>query len=285
MKKLLTKLISVCFAVTILLSATITAFAAEDDLTINGEAKVKVGDKVKFSLYLDECTEEIIGYEMRIMYDHDYLELDNDSITYEKFNGVMQNLEVEDCLPFCWTNISQPADFSSKALFISLEFKVLKGGETEISQFVTDMYGDDMTYLKSYKWTYDISVNDESIVADKVPPVSQDEKILSEKQGSFVNYVDGMGEENTPNKDDHQAVTGVVKRTQTATEIVNVTQYQNVDGSSSSGGGSTVLIIVIAVLIVGLAAVAIVIVKKRDDSAVVESTDNTLEENSEDIAD
>lgn len=271
MKKLLTKIISVCFAVAILMSITVTAFAA-DELTINGEAKVKVGDKVKFSLYLDECTEEIIGYEMRILFDHEYLELDTDSITYDKFNGVMQNLEVEDCLPFCWTNISQPADFSKKALFISLEFDVLKAGETEISQFVTDMYGDDMTYLKSYKWTYDVSVNDETILTDKVPLVSQDEEILSEKQGSFVNYVDGMGEENTPNKDDHQAVTGVVKRTQSVTEIVDVTQYQNVSGSSS-GSGSTILIIAIAVIIVVLAAVAIIIVKKRDDSAQAESSE------------
>lgn len=263
MKKVLTKIISLCFAATILMSVSITAFAA-DQLTINEEAKVNVGDKVKFSLYLSECTEEVIGFEMRLFYDGEYLELNKDSITYEKFDAVIHNPNLENRVAVSWTNISQPADFSKKALFMSAEFKVLKAGDADISYFVTDMYGDDMTYLKSYKWTYDISVNDETIVSDKVPPISDNQEIINEKQGSFINYIDGMGEDNSPNKDEHQAVTGVVE----------VTQYKEVTKTTTTSGSMVYIIAAAAVIIVALAVVAIIVVKKRDDANLQQATNS-----------
>ena len=210
MKKHLVKIISLCFASVLMLSfmTSITAFAADDELTVNSNAKVKVGDKIKYTLYLSDTKEDIIGFELRMFYDHNYLELDKDSVNYGKFDGVIHNLNIEDKIPINWTNISIPVSFSSKAEFLSMEFKVVKGGETEISQFVSEMYGDDMTYLKSYKWTYDITVNDKSIVKDQTPVISDDQQTLEKNQGSFINYIDGMGEENTPNKDNHQAVVG-----------------------------------------------------------------------------
>lgn len=259
MKKMLSKLISLCFVIAMMLSVTVTAFAAEGTLTINGEAQAKVGDTVKFSLYLDECTEDIIGFELRLFYDEECLQMDPDSITYEKFDGVIHNTKIPGKLPISWTNISQPADFSSKAQFLSVDFKVLKAGDSEISYFVTDMYGDDMTYLKSYKWTYDISVNDESVVSDKTPPVSRDEETLKTKQGSFINYIDGMGEENSPNKE-HEAIK--------TTEIV--THYKEVTQSNQSGDSNvnmTYIIIAVAIGIIVIAIIAIVIVKKRDENA------------------
>lgn len=262
MKKLVCKLISLCFVITMMLSATVTSFAAEDILTINGEAQVKVGDTVKFSLYLSDCTEDIIGFELRMFYDAECLEMDKDSITYEKFDGVIHNTNIPGKFPTSWTNISQPADFSSKALFLSADFKVLKAGDAEISYFVTDMYGDDMTYLKSYKWTYDITVNNEAVVSEKTPPISRDEETLRTKQGSFINYEDGMGEENSPNKASHQAVK--------STEIVTVFKdggTQSNNNGNNSNGSMTYIIIGAAIGIIVLAILAIVIVKKRDENA------------------
>ncbi len=267
MKRMVCKLISLCFVITMMLSATVTAFSAEAELTINGEAQVKVGDTVKFSLYLSECTEDIIGFELRLFYDKECLQMDPNSITYEKFDGVIHNTNIPGKFPTSWTNISQPADFSSKALFLSAEFNVVKAGDAEISYFVTDMYGDDMTYLKSYKWTYDISVNDEAVVSDKTPPISRDEETLKTKQGSFINYIDGMGEENSPNKGEHEAI-----RT---TEIV--THYKEVTQNNPSGNSNvnmTYIIIGVAIGIIVIAIVAIMIVKKRD-----ESVSNTMESN------
>ena len=270
MKKHLVKILSLCFAAVLILSfmTSITAFAADDELTVNSDAKVKVGDKIKYTLYLSETKEDIIGFELRMFYDHNYLELDKDSVNYGKFDGVIHNLNLEDKIPINWTNISTPVSFASKAEFLSMEFKVVKGGETEISQFVSEMYGDDMTYLKSYKWTYDITVNDKTIVEDKTPVISDDAQTLEKNQGSFVNYIDGMGEENTPNKDNHSAVVG---GTQIATEYVDVTRYENVPASGSFN--MMPIIVIVAVVVVVGAIIAILIIKKRDDAKISSEND------------
>lgn len=277
MKKHLVKIISLCFASVLMLSfmTSITAFAADDELTVNSNAKVKVGDKIKYTLYLSDTKEDIIGFELRMFYDHNYLELDKDSVNYGKFDGVIHNLNIEDKIPINWTNISTPVSFSSKAEFLSMEFKVVKGGETEISQFVSEMYGDDMTYLKSYKWTYDITVNDKSIVKDQTPVISDDQQTLEKNQGSFINYIDGMGEENTPNKDNHQAVVGSVPGTQIATQYVDVTRYENV--SSDGSFNMMPIIVIVAVVVVAGAIVAILIIKKREDAKISAENDNNVE--------
>lgn len=274
MKKHLVKILSLCFAVVLILSfmTSITAFAADDELTVNSDAKVQVGDKIKYTLYLSETKEDIIGFELRMFYDHNYLELDKDSVNYGKFDGVIHNLNLEDKIPINWTNISTPVSFASKAEFLSMEFKVVKGGETEISQFVSEMYGDDMTFLKSYKWTYDITVNDKTIVEDKTPVISDDAQTLEKNQGSFVNYIDGMGEENTPNKDNHSAVVG---GTQIATEYVDVTRYENVPASGSFN--MMPIIVIVAVVVVVGAIIAILIIKKRDDAKISPENDNNVE--------
>lgn len=274
MKKYLVKIVSLCFTAVLMLSfmTSITAFAADDELTVNSDAKVKVGDKIKYTLYLSDTKEDIIGFELRMFYDHNYLELDKDSVNYGKFDGVIHNLNLEDKIPINWTNISTPVSFASKAEFLSMEFKVLKGGETEISQFVSEMYGDDMTYLKSYKWTYDITVNDKTIVKDQTPVISDDAQTLEKNQGSFVNYIDGMGEENTPNKDNHSAVVG---GTQIATEYVDVTRYENVPASGSFN--MMPIIVIVAVVVVVGAIIAILIIKKRDDAKTSSENDNNSE--------
>lgn len=260
MKKHLIKIISLCFAVALTLSsAFVTVFAADGgELTINSEAKVKKGDKVKYTLYLSDTKEDIIGFELRLFYDHNYLELDRNAINYPKFDSVVHNLDLEDKIPVNWTNINAPASFSSKAEFLSMEFTVLQGGETEISQFVTEMYGNDMTYLKSYTWSYDITVNDKVVAENMTPVISRDEETLQKRQGGIINYIDGMGEENSPNKDNHEAVV--------VTEIENVTRYEKVN----SNEGFNVMPLAVAggaIAIIG-AIIAIVIIKKREDAKI-----------------
>lgn len=280
MKKHLVKIISLCFVSVLMLSlmTSMTVFAADNELTVNSDAKVKVGDKIKYTLYLSDTKEDIIGFELRMFYDHNYLELDKDSMNYGKFDGVIHNLNIEDKIPINWTNISTPISFANKAEFLSMEFKVVKGGETEISQFVTEMYGDDMTYLKSYKWSYDITVNDNSIVKDQTPVISDDKQTLENNQGSFINYVDGMGEENTPNKDNHQAVVGSVPGTQIATQYVDVTRYEDVTSNGSSNGSFNMMpiIVIVAIVVIVGAIVAILIIKKRDDAKISDENDDNV---------
>lgn len=264
MKRLLIRFCSVIFTIMVALSCYIPAFAAEKVLTVNSDAKVNVGDTIKFSLNLSDCTEEIIGFEMRIFYDSNYLQFNKDSLTFDKFQGVIYNQNLQNVIPMSWTNISNGADFSKKGLLVSAEFKVIKEGETEISEFITDMYGDDMTYLKSYKLTYDITVNDEVIVSDKPPVVNDDEDTLKQRQGGFINYDDGMGD-NSPDHNGHRAII--------STEVVDVTRYEQAS-STSSGNNTLTIFVIIGIVVVVLAVIAVVIVKKRDDAKLSSDTDN-----------
>lgn len=269
MKKRMKKILSLCFVAVIFFTCSITVNAEGKELTINSEAKVNVGDTVKFSMYLSDTTEEIIGFQLSLYYDNEYLEFDKESLTYEKFSGVIHNVNLENKIPISWTNINAPTDFSKKGLFLSAEFKVIKEGETEISHFVTEMYGDDMTYLKSYKWSYDITVNNEPVVTDKAPVIHNDDDGLQNDQGGFVNYIDGMGEENSPNKEDHDVV-----GTQIVTRYETVTKYVDVPGGNGSNNMTPIIIVAAIVVVVG-AIIAILIVKKNDDKKTVDVDTNS----------
>ena len=127
---------------------------------------------------------------------------------------------------------------------------------------------------KSYTWTYDISVDGKTIVSDKVPPVSSDEDTLSTKQGSYTNYKDGMGEENSPNSGDaHEAVRGL-SVSQEVTEVVEVTKYVGVNGGGMNISGY--LIIGALVLLGGLIVAGVVIVKKKGKSGENEDDLNEI---------
>lgn len=255
--KIITSIMAVILIMLFCIPAT---SAAEDELIINSDATVKVGDTVTYTMYLADCDEPIIGIQMYVFFNSENLSYVQDSLDFEKFSGVVYNQGLDGKVPVSWTNISDAADFSSKAMLLSLDFKVIKGGECTISDFVSEMYGDDMTYVKNYTFTYDISVNDEKIVSDKPVVVNTDEDIISEYQGAFINYDDGMGE-NSPNQNSHSVIVG----TQVVTGIVNATRIESVSDAADDNN-STAILIIVGVIVVILAIVAIIIVRKRDDA-------------------
>ena len=171
MRRLISIITAVMMTALIFTTSASAAYAADDVLTINGEGKVNVGDTVKFTLYLDETKEDIIGFELRLFYNSEYLKFDKQSLTSEKFDNLFYNPDIDGKIPMNWTDIGNPVSFATKDVFLSCEFEVIKGGEASIEYFVTEMYGDDMTYLKSYKWTYDLEVNDKKVITDGVPPI------------------------------------------------------------------------------------------------------------------
>lgn len=231
-------------------------------LTINGLADAKVGDTVSFTLNLSECKEEIIGFELRFFYDSNLLGYVDDSLVSEEFDDLVYNPHLDGKIPMNWTNVFKPANFSTKKAIFTCDFTVKDGGSTELSYFVTELYNNDMETLKSYKFTYDLSVNGEKVIDDGVLAVSQDADTLYANQGGFINYIDGMGEENTPNKADHQSIIGnqgPVTYTEVVNEVQDVTRV--VDGN---GGSSPMIYFIIAIPIVAvlIAAGVFFIVKK-----------------------
>ena len=250
---------SIIFSLVMVFLSAIPVFAANDDLKINTDANVKVGDKITYTIYMSDCKELIEGIQMHIFYDKDYLKLDKNSLKLNMFDGATKNTDNDGYIMFLWSNITQLADFSDKEVLVSADFEVLKSGSTAITEFVEQLYGDDMTYIKSYKMTYDISVNGKVILSDKAPLIKKEAAVINNYQGDFINYIDGMGEENSPNKDNHPAVTGVRTTVKLNNGVVDATNAQGDTNDSS-------VIIVIAFIIVAFAIIAVIIAKRKSKS-------------------
>lgn len=278
MKKFLSIITVTCVLTSMLIVSAVSA-SADGQLVINKKAKANVGDKVKYILYLADTEEEIEGFEMNLNFDPEYLETNNDSIKLPKIDSAMKNI-VKGEVFLNWTNVFKKLNFSEKQEFLDIEFTVKKAGNTDITKFIKEIYGDDMTYLKSYTWTYDLVINDDTVIKDEPPLITTDEKLISQYQGSYINYVDGKGEKNSPEEGDHQAVTvdnnllknrdatqgnrvgETVTINQQGSYIQDVTRF--VDKNNSSGGFPAWIIGAGAgVLILGLIVAAVVISRKK----------------------
>lgn len=278
MKKFLTIITVTCVLTSMLIVSAVSA-GATGQLVINKKAKANVGDKVKYILYLADTEEEIEGFEMNLNFDPEYLETNYDSIKLPKIDSAMKNI-VKGEVFLNWTNVFKKLNFSDKQEFLDIEFTVKKAGNTDITKFIKEIYGDDMTYLKSYTWTYDLVINDDTVIKDEPPLITTDEKLISQYQGAYINYVDGKGEKNSPEEGDHQAVTvdnnllknrdatqgnrvgETVTINQQGSYIQDVTRF--VDKNNSSGGFPAWIIGAGAgVLILGLIVAAVVISRKK----------------------
>lgn len=236
-----------------------TSVNAADGATINGDFTAKLGDKFTYSMYMSDCKEEVLGVQMYVFYDQDCLEIDAESVEFDQFKGAIFNANLEGYMTFNWTNISELADFSTRRKIVSMDFTVLKEEDTEITYFIREMYGNGTETLKSYKLTYDIVKDGEDVVIEKTPLVNESDQVLEEYQGDFINYLDGMGDENTPNKENHKAHKG---------EKSTMLPAGNVDTSSQSesdASGSTYLVIICVVVLVMLIGV-VFILKNRSSS-------------------
>ena len=278
MKKFLSIITVTCVLTSMLIVSAVSA-GATGQLVINKKAKANVGDKVKYILYLADTEEEIEGFDMNLNFDPEYLATNNDSIKLPKIDSAMKNI-VKGEVFLNWTNVFKKLNFSDKQEFLDIEFTVKKAGNTDITKFIKEIYGDDMTYLKSYTWTYDLVINDDTVIKDEPPLITTDEKLISQYQGAYINYVDGKGEKNSPEEGDHQAVTvdnnllknrdatqgnrvgETVTINQQGSYIQDVTRF--VDKNNSSGGFPAWIIGAGAgVLILGLIVAAVVISRKK----------------------
>lgn len=262
MKKVI-KLICASLMVALVLSLSIVpAFAAGDKLVLNGEsAKLNKGDVITYELNLGDCEEVIHGLQAYIIYDQEYLEVVSDSLAFPNLTGVVSNTDLDNYLTFNWTDISNPGDFAKSKCLATVDFKVLKGGETDITYFVNELYGEDMTYLKQYTFTYNVKVNDKIVIENAVPAVNNDDSFKNQFQGGFTNYADGKGEKNGSG-DNHVAVTGVTTALGTDA-VTEVLQDSNNTGT---------ILTVVAIVVVIIAIIIVVILrnsynrKKQDET-------------------
>ncbi len=254
MKSRVLKISSVLAAMFMLIAAMPVSVFAASQLIVNTKTAVNQGEDITFNLNLADCEVPIIGLQMYISYNKSCLEYVDDSIEFDKLDGVVYNDQLDGMIAITWTDISNETDFSSKASLLRCKFKVIGTGETDITYYISHMYGDDMGYVKNYTFTNDIVPDKCAPVYDEPAVVTTDEEFLSSHSGSFINYDDSMGE-NSPNAGTHKAI---------ISKVVDATRYENV-GVDGGSGGTPILIIAAGVVLV-LAIIAVVIVKKRDDA-------------------
>ena len=186
MKKIIGIFSAACILLQII-GLSVSAVSAEDELTINKKAKATAGDKVKYTLYLADTEEEIEGFEMQLHFDKDILKPVEDAFKFPNINGVVEN-EVDGDIYINWTNISNKLSFSDKKVFLSLEFNVISGGSTDITYFIKEMYGSNMSYLKKFTWTYDLAVNDEDQITGEAPLLTDIKHVKANNlQGAYIN--------------------------------------------------------------------------------------------------
>lgn len=253
MKKLFKISFSAVLAAMFLSLSMVTVFAAKGELTINEDAVTKKGDTVTFTLNMGDCTEKLEGLQMQLMYDGEYLEVDEDSLAFPTMSGVVSNAKLDDIILFTWTDVVKLADFTKTSPLVTVDFKVKKAGDTAITYFITEMYGSDVTYLKSFTLTNDIAVNGENVVEGATPLINGNGMLRNQYQGSFVNYADGKGEQNGSGEN-HIAVTGVTNAPSASGDAVDVSQGED---------NTMTIITVVSIIIIVLAIIAALILRRH----------------------
>ncbi len=247
LKKL--KAVAVCCAVTMLVAAVPMSANAANDLKINDAASVAVGDTFTYSMYISDASKGVMGMQAYVFYDTEYLQIDTKSINFETLEGVIYNGNLDGYMTFNFSDISNYADFSSRAQLTSMDFKVLKEGNTNITYFIREMYDSDMVSLTGYTITYDITADGETIVAEQTPIVESLEKYINTYQGNFINYIDGKGNDNTDEKSDHKSIVGQ-KTTMVPQNNQYNQQYTDVQQTKDSTSVTKNVIIIGLILIV-----------------------------------
>ena len=267
-----------CFIISVLLllSISVSAFAA--DLTVSG-AEANVGDTLVYTLNLSDVPTPVAGIQMSLFYDPEYLELDKNSVSCKGFPGYLANTDVSGEVMMNATEGTDGYDFTTKNEIISLTFKVLKSGSTDITYYIYEMYdiyeygpGD---YLKTYTLSSDIKVNGNQTVTDAKPVLNPD-KQSSSNSGDFVNNNEATGEispadaekpSSGSSEDDDN--TNETSSSEDPNGNRNNDKNTNDKSSESSNSSLVILIIVIAVILAAAAAViAVVVIKNKNNKAL-----------------
>lgn len=269
------KVLKICFsilAVALIISFSVINCFAKGNLFLDSGVSVPLGDTVTYTLYLADCEEPVTDMVANLFYDSEYLELDKDSLDFHDLVGVARNVDIDGSIPFSFSTLGSPVDFSEKKAVVSADFKVLKDGESAIKYFITDLDCGgtvDNASVKQFTFTCDYVIHtaDGDVAKESmVPRLLDDESKLNEYQGDFINYVDGKGEQ-AGYADDHIAVTG-------EGEVIDVSK-----GDTSENNNSTI-IITVAVIVIILVAVIIVVLRR-----VFAPNENTENEDDNDETD
>lgn len=267
----------VCCTAAMLLAALPVSANAADEVRINDAASVAVGESFTYSMYISDASAGIMGMQAYVFYDTDYLEIDTASINFETLNGVIYNGNLNGYMTFNFSDITNYADFSSRSQLTSMNFKVKKAGDTNITYFIREMYGSDTQSLTAYTFTYDILSNGKALVTEQTPVVESSDKYINTYQGNFINYIDGKGNDNTDEKTDHKAIIGE-RTTMVPQNPQGNTQYINVE-QSGSGTSVTTFVIICGVVLLACAIGGVMYFRHKENLKNGINSDSNINDN------
>lgn len=298
--KITKRILSIMAAVLILTVSCLTAVVSADEntLTFNDGKTANVGDTISYTFSLSDCPEPLVGIQMYIYYNPEYLQVSEQyksdlsgafiNPSYIDDNGNGQVIVTASDI--------NGMDYSSKKTVISVDFKVLKGGESDITYYVTEMYTLDessgtpeITPLSAYAFHQDITVNGSAVSENETPKLETDDsKFTSDQVSSFVNNEEGKSDGQTtyvPSVEATEATTSVEGSTtptsasdETVTDANGQTVTQPTDANgqpitsadentetaqSSSGVNVVLIIVIIAAVVVVIAIILLFATKKK----------------------
>lgn len=295
--KITKRILSVMAAVLILTVSCLTAVVSADEntLTFNDGKTANVGDTITYTFSLSDCPEPLVGIQMYIYYNPEYLQASEEYET--DLSGAIINPTYIDDKGNGQVIITASdiggMDYSSKKSVVSIDFKVLKGGESDITYYVTEMYtmdesGDspEITPLSAYAFHQDITVNGSTVSENETPKLEKDDsKFVYEQVSNFVNNEEGKSDgqstyvpsveateapsENTSDTDASSTENVTDSNGQTVTQPTDengqpiTSADENTETEQSQGGVNVVLIIVIIAAVVVVVAVILLFATKK----------------------
>lgn len=297
--KITKRILSVMAAVLILTVSCLTAVVSADEntLTFNDGKTANIGDTITYTFSLSDCPEPLVGIQMYIYYNPEYLQISEEYKTdlsgayinpsYIDDNGNGQVIVTASDI--------KGMDYNSKKTVISVDFTVLKGGASDITYYVTEMYTLDessgtpeIVPLSAYTFHQDITVNGSTVSENEPPKLETDDsKFTSDQISSFVNNEEGKSDgqstyvpsveatEAPTNNEGSTTSTSASNETVTDANGQTVTQPtdengqpitsadENTDAAQSSLGVNVVLIIVIVAAVVVVIAIILLFATKK----------------------
>ncbi|MGN0452622.1 MAG: cohesin domain-containing protein [Ruminococcus sp.] len=259
MKKIL-KITFVSLIIAALLSVSLVSAFAAESATVNGQT-ANVGDTVTYTFSISDCKQNITGIHMDVFFDQEILSLEEvnaDNLTGSLVINDNKNNDGVIIITNSMINGAIGLKCEDKTTIVTITFKVIKAGETDITYYVPYLYDLDMVNIYDYTFSYDMAVAGNVVIEDKPPVLAGEEELAGIGDlGDFANNEEGTGSGEKP-----QVATQ-------AQQNNNNNAQQNNNGSSANSGESglsstAVWAIVISVVIV-LAIVVLIVVKVKFD--------------------
>ena len=128
-----------CTAV-LIFSSSVSAYAAEDKITVNGES-VSKGDTVTFEYYMGGIKDPLEAAGATIEYDKKSLEYVEGSIGFGAFGNALYNID-DKVIYYSAIDVVNGFDLSEEKLIVKLSFKVLNSakGDIKIENKFTEIF-------------------------------------------------------------------------------------------------------------------------------------------------